>query len=54
MAIEPEDIARFDLDLRRYIAEKGALPASEVPLGIPPSHWWWYPPRDAEVDEGAA
>ena len=54
VAIEPEDVARFDQDLRRLIAEKGALPAAEVPLGISPSHWWWYPPRDAGAGEGAA
>ena len=47
VAIEPEDVARFDQDLRRLISDKGALPAGEVPLGISPSHWWWYPPRDA-------
>ena len=54
VSIEPEDIARFDRDLRRLVSEKGALPAAEVPLGISPSHWWWYPPRDAGAGEGAA
>lgn len=54
VAIEPEDVARFDQDLRRLISEKGAMPATEVLLGISPSHWWWYPPRDAGAGAGAA
>lgn len=54
VAIEPEDVARFDQDLRRLISEKGSLPATEVPLGISPSHWWWSPPRDPGAGAGVA
>ena len=43
-SIAPADVARFDEDLRRIVSEEEALPAIEVPLGIPSSHWWWYPP----------
>ena len=45
-SIAPADVASFDEELRRIVSEQGALPAAEAPLGIPPSHWWWYPPRD--------
>lgn len=45
-SVAPADVARFDEDLRRTVSEQEALPAIEVPLGIPSSHWWWYPPYD--------
>ena len=40
-SIEREDIERFDAELRRKIGERGPLPPSEVPAGMPASHWWW-------------
>ena len=40
-SIEREDVERFDAELRRKIGERGPLPSSDVPAGIPASHWWW-------------
>ncbi len=52
-SIEREDIEAHDHELRRIISYGGPLPASEVPPGIPRSHWWWYPPPDRDSDHEA-
>ncbi len=49
-SIEREDIEAHDHELRRIISYRGPLPASEVPPGIPRSHWWWYPQPDRAPD----
>lgn len=43
-AIDPADVARLDVELRRLGALAGPLPPGEVPPGLPASHWWWRHP----------
>lgn len=43
--IEPN---AYDDLIRRYSHDLGYLRATEIPPGIPKSHWWWWAPREPD------
>ena len=38
-----EVVEMLDDELRRLGQAYGPLPDDECPLGLPRSHWWWWP-----------
>lgn len=45
-AIDRDDLAELDTEMRRVGDDQGPLPADIVVPGLPASHWWWRYPEE--------
>jgi hypothetical protein len=43
----------YDDLIRRRSHDFGYLPPSEIPQGIPASHWWWWAPLEPGEEDGS-